>query len=356
MVVEVGLEEIDDVFNWFDNEVTSFVQLTVSDGTALTLKVEKGEDAFCHVFSGRLLSGGAGVVGRVVKIVVDGTVKDENPTNASGEFSFALNLPPVNNKATDYQVQVMFEGDGCSSATAYGKVNGTDYAVCTTIQYGYKPSTNSTCLTVEPQATQVATTTKTPEQMQKEAKQNGSLRIRHEFTWRYPWYRFHMIYLLYGVEQFDVGVGILGGNIIEALQDFVDRVSRYVKQIVPDLFVDYVLGEMVAAVGALSGNLVAWAIAAGISIGVKLYLLYEESWNSLEKLYTSYVAQFISLMIEVGSFIAEFLLGNLVKIAGSLMKFTSAVWAVLTLIANILLDVTFFFSIIDIRINELGGQ
>ena len=106
--------------------------------------------------------------------------------------SFVLDLLPVNNRATGYQIQVMFEGDDCSSATAYSRVNGTDYPVCTTIQYGYKPSSNSTWLAVEPQATQIATTTKTPEQMQAEAEQSGWLSIWHEFSWWYPWYRLHV--------------------------------------------------------------------------------------------------------------------------------------------------------------------
>jgi hypothetical protein len=113
---------------------------------------------------------------------------------------------------------------------------------------------------------------------------------------------------------------------------------------------------MVAWAGAMSGNLLVWAVTAGISIAVKLGLLWAESWNSFEKLYTSYVAQLVSLMIEVGSFIAQFSLGHLTAIAGSLMKLTSALWAVLTLIANILLDITFFMTIMDMRISQLSGQ
>jgi hypothetical protein len=142
---------------------------------------------------------------RVVKIVVDGTVKDENSTNVSGGFSFALNLPPVNNKATNYQVQVTFEGDDCSSATAYSKVNGMDYAVCTTIQYGYKPSSNSSWLTVEPQATQLMTQTKTPEQMQQKAQNSGWLSVYNEWSWWPPWYRFHVKLAMNGA-TFDIGL------------------------------------------------------------------------------------------------------------------------------------------------------
>jgi hypothetical protein len=40
---------------------------------------------------------------------------------------------------------------------------------------------------------------------------------------------------------------------------------------------------------------------------------------------------------------------------GSLKSFNGAVWAVLTVIANILLDMAFFMKVIDLRLIELGG-
>lgn len=66
------------------------------------------------------------------------------------------------------------------------------YPVCTTIEYSYKPASNTTTVTVEPQSSKVAVPTKTPEQMQQEAEQKGWLKIWHEFTWWYPWYRLHI--------------------------------------------------------------------------------------------------------------------------------------------------------------------
>jgi len=85
-----------------------------------------------------------------------------------------VNLPLIDDGFALHKIQAVFEGDDPCNATAYAYTpNGTKYAVCTTTQYGFKPSTNSTMLTVEPQATQVMQSTKTPEQMQKEAQQNG---------------------------------------------------------------------------------------------------------------------------------------------------------------------------------------
>ncbi len=71
-------------------------------------------------------------------------------------------------------------------------MGGDPYQACVTIQFGYKPSANTTMLTVEPQMTEVAVTTKTQEQMQQEAQQNGGFSVWHEFTWSYPWYRLHI--------------------------------------------------------------------------------------------------------------------------------------------------------------------
>jgi hypothetical protein len=70
-----------------------------------------------------------------------------------------------------YSCTEVFESGEPCNATAYACTpNGTQYAVCTTLQYfGYKPASNATWLTVEPQSTQILQTTKTPEQMQQEA-------------------------------------------------------------------------------------------------------------------------------------------------------------------------------------------
>lgn len=98
-----------------------------------------------------------------------------------------LDLPPANNKPTVYNIKAVFEGDDPKTAFAYATTpEGQQYVICTTIQYGYKPSSGSVSLTVEPQATQVTTPTKTPEQLQQEAKNSGWLTAWHDSTWWYP--------------------------------------------------------------------------------------------------------------------------------------------------------------------------
>jgi len=71
----------------------------------------------------------------------------------------------------------------CSHMWLFIKVDGvapdnSQYPLCTTLYYyGYKPSANTTILTVDPKSTQLMTTTKTPEQLQAEAEQSGWLSI-----------------------------------------------------------------------------------------------------------------------------------------------------------------------------------
>jgi len=102
--------------------------------------------------------------------------------------------PQPDNIPIAYEVVASFEGDGTDTARAtFTLPNGTAYDVCSTLQYhSLKPSTNSTSITVKPQTTEGATTLISQEQMQKNAEDNGWLQIWHEFTWSYPWYRFHV--------------------------------------------------------------------------------------------------------------------------------------------------------------------
>ncbi|MEM2995416.1 MAG: hypothetical protein QXI91_05325 [Candidatus Bathyarchaeia archaeon] len=52
-------------------------------------------------------------------------------------------------------------------------LDGSQYALCTTLQYfGFKPASAAATLTVEPQSTLLLTANKTPEQLKQEAKNN----------------------------------------------------------------------------------------------------------------------------------------------------------------------------------------
>jgi len=71
-------------------------------------------------------------------------------------FTQELNMAPVDDKPILYNIQAVFEGDEPQNVTSYLYTpNGTRYAVCTTIHYGYEPAVNYAAVTVEPASTQV---------------------------------------------------------------------------------------------------------------------------------------------------------------------------------------------------------
>jgi hypothetical protein len=56
----------------------------------------------------------------------------------------------IGNDELLFNVQAVFDGDEPCSATAYALTpNGTEYAACTTVQYGFKPASNVTWLAIE---------------------------------------------------------------------------------------------------------------------------------------------------------------------------------------------------------------
>jgi len=189
------------------------VTLTVGTETKLWLSVERCSTNTEHTVYARLIRArdSTPIADQLIKLDVNGTVYTLT-TNSTGYVRQALKLETIGGQATTYQVKATFEGTNPQTRSLevtdpYGK----EYAVCTTIQYGYKPSSNSASLTVEPPKTDVTapagnepptqspegTTVsipppKTPEQLQQEAEQSGALTVWHEFTWWYPWYRLHI--------------------------------------------------------------------------------------------------------------------------------------------------------------------
>jgi len=270
--------------------ITSPVMLTVAKETALTLNIEKNETGFNHVIFGQLLSYGEPVGNKLVKIFVNDTLKADITTwELDGSFDLTLNLPPANNKPTVYRILATFEGDSPSNATAYAyTLNGTRYAVCTTIQYGLKPAGSSVTLTVEPQSTQV-TTTKTPEQMQQEAQQNGWLTIWHEFSWWYPWYRIHFVYVYEGVDQYDQGISPLPfvGATLACSDAFLNIIRNLWSLVIWPVAASVATAEFLALIASNCGP-IGFSAALLISIGTKGLSLIA-NWNSIKGLASAFI-------------------------------------------------------------------
>lgn len=96
------------------------------------------------------------------------------------------------------------------TATAWANtLDGQQYPACTTVQYGYEPAFNTTTLTVSTPSTEVVSTVKSPEEMQKEAEDVGGFTVYHEFGWWYPWYRLHFVVQYKGATMIDIGLAAL---------------------------------------------------------------------------------------------------------------------------------------------------
>jgi hypothetical protein len=131
---------------------------------------------------------------RTIEVKINDTSYTCTTEEGNGVAEFAHDFPAVNNSTTVYIITATFNGDNPASATANSTAaDGTSYTACTTTQYninattlGYKPSSNTITLTVDPHSTLATTATKTPEQMQQGAEQDGTLRPWNEFSLFFP--------------------------------------------------------------------------------------------------------------------------------------------------------------------------
>jgi len=341
--------------------ISSPVMLNVAKETGLGLDVEKDESSFDHTFSGCLLSYGEPVLYRQVKILVNDTVEAVLATNPDGSFSLTLNLQPVDDKPTAYNVQAVFEGDEPCGATAYAFMpNGTEYAVCTTSQYGFKPSSNSTWLTVEPQSTQVMQSTKTPEQMQQEAEDEGWLKPpRPWFSWWYPWFRLYYTMVYNGQDILEIGLSPIGGDDIIPSSTFNDWLNDAINDliaypIVKAYLIGFITGEIAACAGMYGGP-PGFIAGLALSLAIKAGLLLA-TWDSAEGLKGAFVGAVFSLaygfittlkkVVDLGiTAISELL--NLLKV--SELNF----WRLIFKFIHIPINMYFLIRII-FRIVELG--
>jgi hypothetical protein len=173
--------------------VSNPLTLTVGNNTTLSLNVGSPDSEFNFPVSGSLLYNGKAIANKQITLKVNGTAAASVNTSSSGCYTATLKLKPINNNATVYQLEAFFSGDNALNYTLYGVApDGTEYPLCTTLYYyGFKPSANTTTLTVDPKSTQLMTTTKTPEQLQAEAEQSGWFWVEPWFSFFYPWFRLH---------------------------------------------------------------------------------------------------------------------------------------------------------------------
>ncbi|MGB8780028.1 MAG: hypothetical protein WCD81_05195, partial [Candidatus Bathyarchaeia archaeon] len=294
---------------------SSPIQLTVGNATVLLLNVSRGISSTNHTIESQLLSDGTGVPNETVTITVNGQ-SFQNKTDPNGYFNVSIDLEPeCPNGTTAYQnvtytITASFAGDNPSNATAYDNtLDGSSYAECTTTQYCYEPSTNTTALTVNPQSTQATTATETPKQMQQDAKSNGCLSVYSEWSWWYPWYRLHFKITISDPTTIDVGVSFLPGGSTQSskgLGIFNQLDEEFVKSFVIDtgtLMGEYALAKIGFWFGqpwVVAGAFVAEVAEDGFILGY--------FWNNGGELLAFGIVNIImGLLATQGNFAASFL-------------------------------------------------
>lgn len=162
------------------------------------------------------------------------------------------------------------------------------HAVYTTLQYfDYKPASNGTWLTVKPQSTQVMQQTKTPEQMQQEAEDEGWLKPpRPWFSWWYPWFRLYYTLVYNGNDILDVGLSPIGGDDISSSSMFDTWLEDAIKDlIVYPIVKAYLTGWIASEITlfiAMQWGLPGFLTGLGISLVIKEALLMSASDSGLK--------------------------------------------------------------------------
>ncbi|HDN05902.1 MAG TPA: hypothetical protein ENF90_02760 [Candidatus Bathyarchaeota archaeon] len=331
------------------------VSLTVSRETSIYLRVERKENSALHKIYGFLKSGDMGLENKLVWI----EVKEKNAkygvrTDENGYFSLKLRLLPRDNKATTYTVTASFEGDGVGCAEAVLTTpNGTNYHVCTTTFYGYKPSAASTSITVQPLSTTLTKPTKTPEELQTEAEQAGWLSIEHEFTWWYPWYRMHLVSVFNGEDVLDVGLAPLGCDVVVPYPIFDSWITDFINTILKAYTIGWITTD-IAVLAAMWYGPQAFAAAFISSVILKAVLL-GAAWNSVQDLRSAFIGTWVSLILgTVGT--VKMLHSGLVSLAFGFLEAASKVdlWKFIYKFVYIPINMVFLMLTLN-RLSELGG-
>jgi len=335
------------------------VTLEVYRDTRLLFWVER-DNSSKHTFHGKLVTTTGGVVAnQPVKAYLNDTqIAETLTTGSDGCFSFERNFDPTDKKVS-YVLKVVFEGTSAKTATLNGTdLEGKPYTLCQTTQFNFKPSANMSTVVVEPQATQVTVPTKTPEQIQQEAQNNGELRT---YTWSsiwYPWFRTHFVAALNGEDLLDIGLSILPcGDIVvvySKLKSWIaDAINTIIiRSIATAYFTSWVLTEIALQASMFLGW-IGFTIGFLISLGVKTTLL-STAWNSAESLKGSFVGTLFSWGYGLISTMKTVVDLAIACLTDFLALSNANFWNLLYKFIWIPLNAIFLIGIIT-RVVELGG-
>lgn len=313
--------------------MSSPVQLTVGKPTVMSLSVQNASDLGPSKYRvwGALTSNGNAVQNVTVHLKINSTssvfIEDSLVTIQGGLFGDVYDFQPRVNSSqgspcgnVDFTVEATYQGGTAANVSAIMKtLNDQTYASCTTVQYSeYVPCSNSTVVMVDPHAIAAAAAKRTPEQMQEEAEQTGSLRVWHEFSWFFPWYRMHSVCVYAGVDQFDQGTSPipLVGETLACAEPFLNMLRELWWRVIWPIAGAVAGAEFTALIASNLGP-IGFGAALMISIGTKGLSLIA-NWNSVNGLVSALIGNIFSTVIGMLKWTWGFVAGFFRLLSGGL--------------------------------------
>ncbi|MFX0202846.1 MAG: hypothetical protein ACFFCW_42620 [Candidatus Hodarchaeota archaeon] len=133
-------------------------------------------------------------------------------------------------------------------------------------------------VTVQPQATTTTQPTKTPEEIEQEAKKEQWLQVWPEFSWWYPWFKLHVKISINPTIEVAFNPVLPGGEtwFWDGLEFFLGLTEEVVQDVVLDivgLFVAYFVARKTSIANPPLG-----VALESIKLGIQAGLLYVSDW------------------------------------------------------------------------------
>jgi hypothetical protein len=346
--VNASVKSSDSILNW--TLAIQPVTLTVGNETQLLLQAWRDPSGIGHTICAQLVNGsGYPLSSQNVTLTVNGTAYALPPTNGRGYVTLHLALQPGDTSANMYEVMATFNGTNPRSFS----INGTDpygdqYAMCTTNQYDLRPSTNSSTLAVLLQTTDAITASKTMEQIQNEAEDSGTLRVRDQWTWLYPWFRVHFQFVPNGTVEYDDGISPLPfGNTLEYTAFMNNTVVNFVVNANLAILSAIVLSQFQGYVISMLGP-AGFLAALTISLTAKWAAL-TVNWNSIGGLGSILAGSIVSTGVGIMT-----CLGSIIEVVKETIGLAEVGFGTLYSMLSVPINIAFWILILN-RLSELGA-
>jgi hypothetical protein len=154
-----------------------------------------------------------------------------------------------------------------------------------------------TTITIEPHATEVVVPVKSPEELQQQAEQDGTLRVWHEFSWWFPWYRIHYVSVVSGVAEYDMGNSPLPfADTFSCVTALFERVESFLPRVLVSIVTGIATADFSALLASSLSGPLGFFIPLALSLGFKFGALYL-NWNSIEGLMSAYIGSLVSTLL-----------------------------------------------------------